>query len=449
MPVVSVRIPQLGEGLQEARLIEFLKNPGDKIKRDDPIYVMETDKATTEVESPYDGTLEQWLVEPDTVLPIGHEIAKMQVADGVKEMPADHHPSGSAPPPTPSRTASAPVKRQATPTPTAQPVATAVAEPVAVATLPELRPGRGPVRAANGIPIPPRTKRYLKENNLIEYAGYISAAGTKLMPDDVDAFIKNDGPKKAAEDLAAKAELAKRAPSTTTDSIEPQLITSDEFVESILPSDQQTLNYRMARGAQVALAATLVTDIDWTALASARDKVRDSGGPTGFAMLLWCVAQSMKEHPQLRSSVSTDGKKLRVYHHVNLGVAVSLPGDVLKIAVVRNSDELSRDDFFQQLSERIEEARAGKDQIDASTTVSVSNIGTANMRLGIPVVVTPACATIAIGEVRAEPIPDPKQGFKFRKTASLTMAFDHRVMNGVGAANFLNSIRELAANFKI
>ena len=53
MPVVSVRIPQLGEGLQEALLIEFLKKPGDEIKRDEPIYVMETDKAVTEVESPY------------------------------------------------------------------------------------------------------------------------------------------------------------------------------------------------------------------------------------------------------------------------------------------------------------------------------------------------------------------------------------------------------------
>ena len=63
MPVISVRIPQLGEGLQEALLVDFLKQPGDEIKRDDPIYVMETDKATTDVESPYAGKLVEWTVE--------------------------------------------------------------------------------------------------------------------------------------------------------------------------------------------------------------------------------------------------------------------------------------------------------------------------------------------------------------------------------------------------
>ena len=57
MPIISIRIPQLGEGLQEALLQDFLKKPGDKVKRDEPIYVMETDKATTDVECPYDGTI--------------------------------------------------------------------------------------------------------------------------------------------------------------------------------------------------------------------------------------------------------------------------------------------------------------------------------------------------------------------------------------------------------
>ena len=70
MPVISVRIPQMGEGLQEALLVEFIKQPGDQIKRDEPIYVMETDKATTDVESPYDGTLVEWTAEPGTVLEI-------------------------------------------------------------------------------------------------------------------------------------------------------------------------------------------------------------------------------------------------------------------------------------------------------------------------------------------------------------------------------------------
>src|SRR5215470_7086153 len=81
MPVVSVRIPQIGEGLQEARLVAVLKQPGDTVKRDEPIYQMETDKAVMDVESPHAGKIVKWLADPDTVLAIGAEVLVMDVAD--------------------------------------------------------------------------------------------------------------------------------------------------------------------------------------------------------------------------------------------------------------------------------------------------------------------------------------------------------------------------------
>ena len=93
MPIISIRIPQLGEGLQEALLQDFLKKPGDKVKRDEPIYVMETDKATTDVECPYDGTIVEWTVESGVVLEIGSEIGRIEVAEGVEEMPVGHGPA--------------------------------------------------------------------------------------------------------------------------------------------------------------------------------------------------------------------------------------------------------------------------------------------------------------------------------------------------------------------
>ncbi len=71
MAIVPVRLPQMGEGLQEALLVEFLKQPGDRIERDEPLYVMETDKASTEVESPVSGRVVEWLVKAGSVLPIG------------------------------------------------------------------------------------------------------------------------------------------------------------------------------------------------------------------------------------------------------------------------------------------------------------------------------------------------------------------------------------------
>lgn len=94
MPIISVRIPQIGEGLQEARLVAVLKQPGDHVKRDEPIYQMETDKAVMDVESPYEGILVEWLGQADDVLEIGAEVARMDVASAVETQAA---PAESAP----------------------------------------------------------------------------------------------------------------------------------------------------------------------------------------------------------------------------------------------------------------------------------------------------------------------------------------------------------------
>ena len=103
MPTVAIRIPQLGEGLQESLVIELFKASGDHVKRDEPLYAMETDKGTMDIESPYDGVLTEWLVEEGTVHKIGAAIAHMEVAEGVEEMAAGHGPPSAESPAPPAR----------------------------------------------------------------------------------------------------------------------------------------------------------------------------------------------------------------------------------------------------------------------------------------------------------------------------------------------------------
>ncbi len=386
MPVISVRIPQLGEGLQEALLVEFLKQPGDAIKRDDPIYVMETDKATTDVESPYAGKLVEWTVEPGSVLEIGAEIGRMEVAEGVKEMPVGHGPQETSPAATPA-------------SPSGGGTATKT-----------LR--------SKKIQIPPKTRKYLKDHNLLDVADEIPATGSKLMPADVDAY------------------LAARGAS----------VSSDLYETVALPMSQITLNYRLARGTQVCVPVTVMSNFEWTQIAVAREQVRASGGPTGFAMACWCVVQALKKHDKFRSVLSSDGKSLKVFHGVNLGVAVALPGDEMVTAVVRDADKMDQTAFYAALSNAIDTARNGKDQADESTTITVSNIGKAGMRIGIPAIVAPAVATLAFGETFAHPVPDG-DSFRFVSTVTATLSFDHRIVNGVGAANFMNDLKAEIESF--
>lgn len=386
MPVISVRIPQLGEGLQEALLVEFLRKPGDAIKRDDPIYVMETDKATTDVESPYEGKLVEWTVEPGSVLEIGAEIGRMEVAAGVKEMPIGHGPQETV-------SVAAPVVSAAGGTATKT------------------------MRSAR-IQIPPKTRKYLKDHGLLEVADQIPTAGSKLMPADVDAY------------------LADRSATV-----------SSEMYETVaLPMSQITLNYRLVRGTQVCVPVTVMSNFEWTQIGIAREQGRAAGGPTGFAMACWCVVQALKKHDRFRSVLTSDGKSLKVFRGVNLGVAVALPGDEMVTAVVRDAEKMDQAKFYKALSEAINTARNGKDQADESTTITVSNIGKAGMRIGIPAIVAPAVATLAIGETFAHPVPDG-DSFKFVSMVTATLSFDHRIVNGVGAANFMNDLKSEIESF--
>lgn len=420
MTNVSVRIPQMGEGLQEALLVEFIKQPGDFVKRDEAIYVMETDKATTDVESPYTGRLVEWKVKPGTVLPIGTEVAIMDV---------------DTPTPTGTSSPHAPISHGA----------------IADAGASSPRPTVDTPRAADqdeetesNVNIPPRTRKYLKDKGLLSIAHTIPHRGSKLTPDDVDAYLASHATRSSESgnsEIETQGAHAGHALDTDT-------VADAEFDESPVSKQQITLNYRLVRSVQTTVPVTVMTEVDWTALNHARQAVKESGGKeTGFSMMLWCVAQSLKRHPQFRTSLSADGTVFRTYRHVNFGVAVALPGDALVTAVVRAADTLTRNQFFEELNAKIELARKGIDQADPSITISVSNIGSASMRFGIPAIVAPAAATMALGEVFDAPIPT-STGFAFQKRAQLTLAFDHRIINGAGAAAFMNDLKNEIQSFK-
>lgn len=387
----------MGEGLQEARLVGFLKKPGDKVRRDDPLYQMETDKAVMDVESPYDGELIEWTVEEGAILPIGVEVAKMEVAEGVREMA-----SGHGPPPKQTTTASS-----------------ALIEPSISQT--------GPIRNAT---VPPRTRRYLKEKGLLEVAHLIPANGGKLMPEDVDAYLSQSH---TVTTVTAPSKLLK----TTT-----------EFDEVELSQRQKTLSYRLARGAQVCVPGTIMVECRWDGIEKAREKAKAAGGdfqPSAFTMVAWCVVQAMAHHPKFRSTMPNENT-LRTYKGVNLGIAVALPGDELVTAMVPNADSLSWPDFAHATRSQIELARNGRDQATEATTLSITNMSAFGLRNAVPVVVSRSVATLFLGEAYYHPVPK-MGGFDFVRMVALSLTFDHRVINGVGAANFINEVKRRIENF--
>lgn len=401
--LIECKIPQLGEGLLEVLLVSLLKQPGDRVERDEPLYEMETDKAITEVESPVTGRLVEWLVEEGAVLPIGAPIAKLEAESAAESAGSAHHIDVRA-----NSLSEAESERFGT-------RADMVPKPVLVQ------------RSLRNADVPPRTRRYLQQKGLLESAHQIPARSGKLTPADVDAWLDEQQLVSTATNIRGE----------------------EPFVKFDLSRLQQQLNYRLQRAVQRCVPASLAAEVDWSAIdrASAALKTTDNA-PTAFTLVLWCVVQAVKNHSRLRSTLAASGKRLLIYENVNLGIAVALEDDRLVTAVVQRADQLAWPQFADAVRERIETARQGVDQATAATTLSVSNIGSLGIRSGIPVVVPPSVGTLTVGQTFWNPVPDPESGFRFRKTAIITLAFDHRVMNGLAVGKFINELQQRIEQFE-
>ena len=402
--VASLFVPQIGEGLLEARIVAFLKNPGDDVKRDDPIYQMETDKAVMDVESPYAGKLISWTAKVDDVIAIGAEVGKMQVA-GWTEVAGSGHGLSTSPVPKLEDSRELPLLGgEEKAAPTSQSASSAV--------------------RLQGIP--PRSRAYAKEKGISpEALVNVPFAGSKLMPADIDTFLAGGG----TANVVGKAQVSS---------------SGIKFTERQMAGKQRVLNSRMVRSNSLVVPGTMTVVTKWGPIEEERAKLKAGGGkfqPSGFTMFAYAVTKAMAEFPAFRSSLAGDDK-IRTYDFVSLGIAVSLPGDELVIAVVDSADTFDWQDFASATRDRIALARSGKDQAHEAVTVSLTNMQAFGLRDAIPVVVAPSMATIFLGET----FRDLDEAGRMQKVVNVTMTFDHRLCNGVGAAEFLTKVREYVEN---
>lgn len=396
MPLVEIHLPQIGEGLQEARLVALLKKPGESVARDEPIYQMETDKAVMDVESPYAGIVVEWLAEEDAVLPIGAAVARLEVA-------------GEISPEAPSAVSVEDVSETLVGL-TSGPSAPSVPSP-SEPSAPDQANG-----ALRGIP--PRTRAYAAEKGLTDAdLAKLAEGGKRPLPTDVDAF------------------LAARSATPVASEKKP----GRAYVDAALGGKQRVLNSRMVRSNSLVVPGSMTIVTPWGPIEAERGRLKAGGGefqPSAFTMFAYAVALAMKDAPTFRTTLPNDDT-LRTYERVSLGIAVARPGDELVLAVLDDADTLDWTSFAKATRARIEDARNGKDQAHEAVTVSLTNMQAYGLRDAVPVVVAPSMATIFLGE----PYWSLGEDKEPRRVANVGMTFDHRIANGVGAAEFLAAIR--------
>ena len=379
MPIVDVCVPQMGEGLTEVRILDLQKQPGDRVHRDELLYSMETDKATLDVEAPFDGILTEWLTETGAILPVGAPIARIdtEMASPSLTLPgtgAGGEESGSAR---------------------------------------NIPPSNPPQRS---VVVPPKTRAYCREKGIsAEEMLRIAAPTGKLMPGDVDAYI------------AAKSSPA------------PPMASG--YTEYTLSAQQRTFAYRLRRSAQVVVAGTIRRPVAWSGVrdfvAAERNKGADPR-PTEFQTFAYCVAKTVKDFPKFRSTLIGE-EVVRESTHINLGIAVARPNEELATAVVPQADTLDFPAFLQKVKARILAAREGEDQIEADTQLLLTYLGAVGIEDAIPVLVSPAIGILFLGA------PFMQEGIL---KANLVLTFDHRLIYGIEAANFLNSLADYVAQWQ-
>lgn len=391
MPATEIVIPQLGEGLQEVRIIRFLKNPGDEILRDEPVFEMETDKAVMEIESPSAGFLDEWLAEEGDVLPIGAIVGRIRVNDLSHAVVISKNDD--------SVTIGSETSRQ-----------NGYSTQSRALLLSSLR----------NLHISPRERAYAHEKNITEneIMSLYRDLGRRVERSDIDNLALSN-----VNDVRETAGYS--------------------YNDISITSRQRTLMYRLQRGVSQTIPATLESFIHWDVLEQVRKRWIPTEAirkPSRFLLFAWCVVQSSKNHPKLRCALLNDNK-IREYDHLHLGVAVSMPDDELVMARVADSDTYDFESFCKMADSAMKRAKSGEDQTGEVMQLSLTNLSHTGIRFAIPVVIAPAVATLFLGAPYEEAYSTVDEGIAFRKVANMVLTFDHRLINGVGGARFLSEIK--------
>jgi pyruvate/2-oxoglutarate dehydrogenase complex dihydrolipoamide acyltransferase (E2) component len=193
--------------------------------------------------------------------------------------------------------------------------------------------------------------------------------------------------------------------------------------------------------------ANMQLDASWKAIRSARDAARQAGQEHSPSLLMaWCVVRAMERHAAFRRLVMKDGSI--VEHAVfDLGIAVALEGDRLGTAVIHAAPTLAWTEFADAYRRAIAEVRAGKLE-DVQSPINVTSLGSFGVEVATPIVVPPAMGTLFIGKAHERMLNDAGVVYP-AEVVTLSLTFDHRVVNGAGAAAFLQDVQKQIGTFAL
>ncbi len=428
-------MPKLGFDMAEGTLIRWTVEIGQAIKKGDVIAEIETDKATIEIESTVEGTVLQLLAQPGEVVAVGSPI-------GYVGAPDEAVAGVGAPAP---QAAPAPQQEAA---PAAAPARPAV--PVEAAPQPSAEAGGdGFIKAS------PIARRLADERGIDLRRVKGTGPGGRITKKDIENFPVEEAP--AAPVAPAAAPAAPVPPPIPPEAPRPTMPTFTEVpsgpdVEIIpLSRIRARIGQRLVESKQFVPHFYVTNEIDVARALELRAQLNESisdpaGKITVNDLIVKAVALTLREFPNLNSHYY--GDKLVRHKRINIGIAVALPEGGLVNVTSYDADKTSLGTMAANHRDMITRAREGKvrpHEIEGST-FSVSNLGPFDVEHFIAIINPPEAAILAVGSARRVPVvlEDGTLGVGMRMKATLSV--DHRVSDGVEAAQFMQKLKELLEN---
>lgn len=214
-----------------------------------------------------------------------------------------------------------------------------------------------------------------------------------------------------------------------------------------MPTAEPSLAPALARRLAGVVPANLQMDAAWTAIRSARDASKQTGQDhSPSLMIAWCTIRTMEKHPAFRGRVQENGS-IAVQTDFELGLSVALGGDRLATAIIAGANRLDWRGFAAGYAKGVADVRAGR-QEDVQAPLILTSLGAHGIEVATPIVMPPAMGTLVVGQAHVRMISD--QGIVAPvEVVTLSLTFDHRVVNGVGAAAFLHDVKVMIEGFAL
>jgi 2-oxoglutarate dehydrogenase dihydrolipoamide succinyltransferase (E2 component) len=414
MGLAQIKMPQLGESVTEGTVEKWLKSEGDFVKRDEPIVEVVTDKVNAEIPSPFEGKLVKIAVTEGETVRVGAVIAQIETAGATDSAPPAPAKEAAAPHP---EVPVAPAPRSAAPAPV-------VAKPAAA--------GDGNGDRAR---LSPAVRKLAAEHGIDASALRGSGMGGRVTRDDVLAALETD----AAPPAAKPAAPAPPAP-------RPARVDGAREEVVKLGSMRKAIAEHMVRSLATSPHAWTLQEVDVTNLVRYRETEKEGfrsrhGVPlTYLPFVVQIVCDAIKQFPWLNSTWSDEGVVLK--HYINMGIAVSIP-DGLIVPVLKDADQLGFTELVRSLNDLVDRARNKQLKPDdvQGGTFTLNNTGATGSVASQPIINQPQAAILTTEAIVRRPVVIG-DGIAVRHMMNMCLSFDHRIIDGMMAGQFLSTIKK-------